>query len=74
MKEKEKFSRRGFLKTAAVMGATLTVSPALDKVQAVTHTVSNNKNILTDSARAAAITAHRTLGTGKAAFDVSALV
>ena len=73
MKEKEKFSRRGFLKTAAVMGAALTVSPALDKVQAVTHTVSNNKNILTDSARAAAITAHRTLGTGKAAFDVSAL-
>lgn len=44
MKEKEKFSRRGFLKTAAVMGATLTVSPALDKVQAVAHTVSNNKS------------------------------
>ena len=44
MKEKEKVSRRGFLKTAAVMGATLTVSPALDKVQAVTHTVSNNKS------------------------------
>ena len=42
----EKFatSRRSFLKTAAVMGATLTVSPALDKVQAVAHTVSNNKS------------------------------
>ena len=38
MKEKEKFSRRGFLKTAAVMGATLTVSPALDKVQAASST------------------------------------
>lgn len=73
MSKKENFSRRGFLKTAAAVGAALAVSPALDKIQAATRAVTENKTALTDGAKEAIITAHRTLGTGKAAFEVSAL-
>ena len=40
LNKKEGFSRRGFLKTAAAVGAALAVSPALDKVQAATRAVS----------------------------------
>lgn len=36
LNKKEGFSRRGFLKTAAAVGAALAVSPALGKVQAAT--------------------------------------
>lgn len=73
MSKKENFSRRGFLKTAAAVGAALAVSPALDKIQAATRAATENKTALTDGAKEAIITAHRTLGTGKAAFEVSAL-
>ena len=73
LNKKEGFSRRGFLKTAAAVGAALAVSPALDKVQAATRAVTGSKTASAGDAKAATITAHRTLGTGKAAFEVSAL-
>ena len=55
------------------MGAALAVSPALDKAQAATRVAAGNKTAPAGDAKAAAITARRTLGTGKAAFEVSAL-
>ena len=73
LNKKEGFSRRGFLKTAAAVGAALAVSPALDKVQAATRVAAGSKAASAGDAKAATITAHRTLGTGKAAFEVSAL-
>ena len=73
LNKKEGFSRRGFLKTAVAVGAALAVSPALDKVQAATRAVTESKTASAGDAKAATITAHRTLGTGKAAFEVSAL-
>ena len=71
MKEKkESISRRGFLKTAALAGAALTLPTGLDKVLAAepkpAGTSGNNNDV-------AHITEHRTLGTGTAAFEVSAL-
>lgn len=71
MEEKKGISRRGFLKTAAVVSAALTVSPAYEKVMAAT-TASGDKNA-SDDAGMAAINAHRTLGSGNAAFTISAL-
>lgn len=73
LNKKESFSRRGFLKTVATVGAALAVSPALDKVQAATRMATGNKTTSAGDAKAATITAHRMLGTGKAAFEVSAL-
>ena len=73
LNKKEGFSRRGFLKTTVAMGAALAVSPALDKAQAATRVAAGNKTAPAGDAKAAAITARRTLGTGKAAFKVSAL-
>lgn len=66
-------TRRGFLKTAAAVGAALAVSPALDKVQAATRMTTGNKAAPGDAVLAATVNAHRTLGTGKTAFEVSAL-
>lgn len=68
--KKEGISRRGFLKTAALAGAALTLPVGLDKVFAAepkpAGTSGNNNN-------AAHVTGHRVLGTGSAAFEVSAL-
>lgn len=68
--KKEGISRRGFLKTAALAGAALTLPAGLDKVLAAepkpAGTSGNNNDV-------AHITEHRILGTGAAAFDVSAL-
>ncbi len=66
-------SRRGFLKTAAAVGAALAVSPALEKVQAATRVAAGGKAASISDAKAATVKARRTLGTGKAAFEVSAL-
>lgn len=70
---KEGLSRRGFLKTAVAAGAALAISPALDKVQAATRAVSGNKPASGGDVQAATVTTHRTLGTGQATFEVSAL-
>ncbi len=64
-------SRRGFLKTAAAMGAALAVSPALGKVEAATRAARSTS--AASPAKTAEIIARRTLGTGNAAFEVSAL-
>lgn len=67
MKKKD-FSRRGFLKAMGMAGAAIAIEPALSKAQAATSlvggpTAPSNSHTLP----------HRTLGTGSAAFNVSAL-
>ncbi|MCM1041036.1 MAG: aldo/keto reductase [Bacteroides sp.] len=67
MKEKD-MSRRGFLKTAAAVGAALSLQPAFNKVKAATSALAGD----TAAAKNKDMQ-YRTLGTGKAAFTVSAL-
>lgn len=69
MSEKRSVSRRGFLKTAAAIGAALAVAPALDKIEAA-NLASNNRK---QNAPVRGDMEHRTLGSGKAALEVSAL-
>ncbi len=69
MNEMKNISRRGFLKTAAAAGAALAIQPTINKVQAVNNIVDNNAT----PASGRHPMPHRTLGTGSAAFDVSAL-
>lgn len=68
MKEesKEGISRRGFLKRAALVGAALTLPSGVGKVLAAER---GEKKAV----EAASVAGHRVLGTGKAAFEVSAL-
>lgn len=71
---KESISRRGFLKRAAVVGAALTVGPAIEKVQAATQPLNNNNAPTAEhGASMASVSSHRVLGSGAAAFEVSAL-
>ena len=63
-------SRRGFIKAAAAAGAALAVSPALEKAQAARRMVSGAPQ---NEAENTGGMPHRTLGTGNAAFEVSAL-
>lgn len=69
MKENNSITRRGFLKTAAAIGAALTVIPALNKVQAAGDAL-KGRNVT--AIRRNGIE-YRTLGTGRAAMTVSAL-
>lgn len=63
-------SRRKFLKTAAAVGAALTVQPAIDKVNAANSAIMGEApSKVNDNGRLP----HRMLGSGKAAFEVSAL-
>ncbi len=67
MKETKGLSRRGFLKAAAAVGAAFAIEPTLNKVQAAERIITGNsleKN--TDMP-------YRTLGSGSAAMEVSAL-
>lgn len=63
-------SRRGFLKTAAAIGTALTVAPALGKIRVVDNAVNGTS---VGGGKAGDGLPHRVLGTGKAAFEVSAL-
>lgn len=63
-------SRRGFLKTAAAIGTALTVAPALGKIRVVDNAVNGTS---VGGGKAGGGLPHRVLGTGKAAFEVSAL-
>lgn len=63
-------SRRGFLKTAAAIGTALTVAPALGKIRVVDNAVNGTS---AGGGKAGGGLPHRVLGTGKAAFEVSAL-
>lgn len=69
MSENKNISRRGFLKAAAALGAALTIQPTLNKVQAATTAINRSAGspVKHPDMR------YRTLGTGDAAFEVSAL-
>lgn len=69
MKEDKPISRRGFLKTAAAIGAALTVTPTLSKMQAAEAALTGkNGDIVKKNGMQ-----YRTIGSGKAAMQVSAL-
>lgn len=68
--KKNGINRRGFVKTAAAMGATLAISPALSKAIATTNPSVYSQEI---SSRETKTEEFRLLGTGKAAMRVSAL-
>lgn len=63
-------SHRRFLKTAAAIGTALTVAPALGKIRVVDNAVNGTS---VGGGKAGDGLPHRVLGTGKAAFEVSAL-
>lgn len=65
--EKMNISRRGFLKTAALVGAALAVQPTINKVKAANAAAGGEKALKKKGMQ------YRTLGTGKAAMEVSAL-
>ena len=69
MNSNKEISRRGFLKTAAVLGAALTIQPAINKVQAANAVLGGTSASSTKNKDMQ----YRTLGTGSAAFEVSAL-
>lgn len=62
------FSRRGFLKTLGLAGTVLAFEPAFNSVRAASAAVGEHKTVGGDGSLP-----RRTLGTGKAAFEVSAL-
>lgn len=62
------FSRRGFLKTLGLAGAALAIEPAFNKAQAATAIAEGRRSQDYNGSLP-----HRTLGTGNAAFEVSAL-
>ncbi len=69
MKHDKSLSRRGFLKTAAAIGAALSVSSALDRIQAAESVLSGkNSTVFKKDGME-----YRTLGSGRAAMQVSAL-
>lgn len=61
--------RRGFLKTAAAIGAALTIAPALDKAKAAEAAIAGSNGARTYKNGME----HRALGSGAAAMEVSAL-
>lgn len=69
MKEETSISRRGFLKRAAAIGAAVAITPALDRVQAAEKALhgTNGATIRHNGME------YRTLGSGNAAMEVSAL-
>lgn len=69
MKEDKSISRRGFLKTAAAIGAALTITPTLNKVQAAEVELTGKNGSVENRGGME----YRTLGSGKAAMEVSAL-
>lgn len=69
MKDKKAMGRRGFLKTAAAIGAALTIAPALDKAKAAEAAIAGSNGVRTHKNGME----YRTLGSGAAAMDVSAL-
>ena len=48
MNNKKEISRRGFLKTAAALGAALTIQPAINKVQAANAVLGGTSASSTD--------------------------
>ena len=71
MNTQQGISQRGFLKSAVAVGAAISVGPALEKVEAATMPAGGNSTSAGNEIPFSL--PHRTLGTGKAAFEVSAL-
>lgn len=66
---KRNISRRGFLRATAAVGAALTIQPAIDKVKAVNVALGREESLPKQNEGLP----HRTLGSGRAVFEVSAL-
>lgn len=74
MESKTEMSRRGFLKMAALTGAAMCIEPTLNKVTAAERALNGQKQVSNAiPASLAAVRTQRTLGSGKAAFTVSAM-
>lgn len=75
MEQNNEMSRRGFLKRTALAGAAICIVPTLEKVtaaeRAITGKSSTSASTIPDGM--AAVRSQRTLGSGKAAFTVSAM-
>ena len=71
-KNKKRISSRGFLKTAALMGAALTVEPIVSKATKA-QSILSPESSTTLNPSAASTTTTRVLGSGKAQMEVSAL-
>lgn len=69
MKEKTQISRRGFLKTAMAFGAAMAMSPGVERIQAAANTLPAENG----PRRERNGMEYRTLGSGKAALEVSAI-
>lgn len=68
-KEQKNVGRRGFLKTVAATGAMFALQPALNKVKAANNLITDGDLLVVEQGDMQ----YRVLGTGKAAFKVSAL-
>lgn len=66
--ENKQFSRRSFLKTLGLASAAMAIEPTLNKIQAATSMVQRHRRNSDNGALP-----YRTLGTGNAALEVSAL-
>lgn len=71
MEENKKISRRGFLKRAAAMGVAMAVAPSFGRIMAATDAESAEP--AANGANTATVNGRRTLGSGKASMEVSAL-
>lgn len=69
--EQKSFSRRGFLKTLGLAGMAVATEPALNRIEAATAATEGRKRMAKKGG--AALLPQRTLGTGSAAFEVSAM-
>ncbi|WP_075559406.1 aldo/keto reductase [Parabacteroides timonensis] len=74
MKNGMDISRRGFLKMAALTGAAMCIEPTLNKVTAAERVLTGQRQVANNLPTGmAAVRTQRTLGSGKAAFTVSAM-
>ena len=74
MNKKMDMSRRGFLKMAALTGAAMCIESTLNKVTAAERVLTGQRQVANNlPAGMAAVRTQRTLGSGKAAFTVSAM-
>lgn len=73
--QNNEMSRRGFLKRTVLAGAAVCIAPTLEKVTAAERAITGKSSTpaSTIPSGMAAIHAQRTLGSGKAAFTVSAM-
>lgn len=71
MEEKKGISRRGFLKRAAAMGVAMAVAPSFSRIMAAADAESTKP--AANGTNTATVNGRRTLGSGKASMEVSAL-